>query len=41
MPKGRDNRIRYAHTILHPETTPTAAEAVVNKLMEYLQLIEN
>lgn len=39
-PKGRDNRARYAHTILHPETTPAAAEAVVSKLIEHLQLME-
>ena len=36
-PKNRDDRTRYAHIILHPKTTPKATEAVVKKLIIYIE----
>ena len=40
LPDSEYARARYTHTILHPETTPEATEAVVSKLMQHLQSLE-
>jgi hypothetical protein len=40
-PKSHLDRARYAHTILHPKTTPKVAESVVTKLIEHLQSLED
>jgi DDE superfamily endonuclease len=40
LPDSEYARARYTHTILHPETTPEATEAVISKLMQHLQSLE-
>ena len=39
-PDNEHARARYTHIILYPETGPEATEAVVLKLMQYLQSLE-
>lgn len=40
-PNSKHAQARYARTILHPETTPEATEAVVSKLIQHLQSLED
>lgn len=39
-PQSYNDRARYAYTILYPKTTPEAAKAVISKLMQRLQSLE-
>jgi len=39
-PDNEHAQARYTHTILHPETTLEATEAVVLKLIQHLQSLE-
>ena len=39
-PQSHNNQAQYAYTILYPKTTPEAAKAVVSKLMQRLQSLE-
>ena len=38
--KSHSDRARYSHTIRHPDTSPNAVDAVVKKLMSYMDSLE-